>query len=136
MKGFNDKDKPIEISDVVGTVRESTVYEKPKGRLGLKDYINKDLSKSDNKLFTGFNDIIQDNAEFFANKLIDMVLKVRLNVKLEAKNIKDYNFEFGLVTGYADYKPNSKDPTKDKLTLSPAKFIPLHTVLCLSLIHI
>ncbi len=130
LKGFNDKDKPIEISDVVGTVRESTVYEKPKGRLGLKDYINKDLSKSDNKLFTGFNEIIQDNAEFFANKLIDMVLKVRLNVKLEAKNIKDYNFEFGLVTGYADYKPNSKDPTKDKLTLSPAKFIPLHTVLC------
>ena len=130
LKGFNEKDDPIEISDVDGTVRENTLYDKPTGRLGLKGYINQDLAKDDNKLFKGFTEIIDDNAEFFANKLIDMVLKVRLNTKLAAKDIADFNFEFALVTGYASYKAHRSDPTKDVLTLKPAKYIPLHTVLC------
>ena len=98
--------------------------------MGLKDYINADLARKDNKLFKGFNKIIQDNAEYFANSLIDMVLKVQLNTKLKAKDIGDYNFEFALVTGFADYKQNNKDASKDKLKLEKAKFIPLHTILC------
>ena len=40
-----------------------------------------------------------------------MVLKVQLNTKLKAKDIGDYNFEFALVTGFADYKQNNKDAT-------------------------
>ena len=130
LKGFNEKDDPIELTDVPGTVEQMTVYDKPKGRLGLKDFINKDLATLDNDLFTNFTDIINDNAEYFANKLIDMVLKVRLGSKLEAKNIADFNFEFALVTGFATYSPHRTDPTKDTLVLKPAKFIPLHTVLC------
>ena len=130
LKGFNEKNDPIEISDVDGTVRENTLYDKPTGRLGLKGYINQDLAKDNNKLFKGFTEIIDDNAEFFANKLIDMVLKVRLNTKLAAKDIADFNFEFALVTGFADYKQNNKDASKDKLKLEKAKFIPLHTILC------
>ena len=59
-----------------------------------------------------------------------MVLKVQLKTKLKAKDIGDYNFEFALVTGFADYKQNSKDEKLDKLKLEPAKFIPLHTILC------
>ena len=130
LKGFNEKNDPIELTDVPGTVDQITIYDKPSGRMGLKDYINADLAKKDNKLFEGFNKIIQDNAEYFANSLIDMVLKVQLNTKLSAKNIGDYNFEFALVTGFGDYKPNSKDAKKDALKLEKAKFIPLHTVLC------
>ena len=130
LKGFNEKDDPIELTDVPGTVDQLTVYDKPTGRMGLKDYINADLAKQDNKLFEGFNKIIQKNAEYFANSLIDMVLKVQLNTKLKAKDIGDYNFEFALVTGFADYKQNSKDEKLDKLKLEPAKFIPLHTILC------
>jgi len=130
LKGFNEKDDPIELTDVPGTVDQLTVYDKPKGRMGLKDYINADLAKQDNKLFQGFNKIIQKNAEYFANSLIDMVLKVQLNTKLKAKDIGDYNFEFALVTGFADYKQNNKDATKDVLKLEKAKFIPLHTILC------
>ena len=130
LKGINEKDDPIELTDVPGTVEQMTVYDKPKGRLGLKDFINKDLATLDNDLFTNFTDIINDNAEYFANKLIDMVLKVRLGSKLEAKNIADFNFEFALVTGFATYSPHRTDPTKDTLVLKPAKFIPLHTVLC------
>ena len=130
LKGFNEKDDPIELTDVPGTVDQLTVYDKPTGRMGLKDYINADLAKQDNKLFQGFNKIIQKNAEYFANSLIDMVLKVQLNTKLKAKDIGDYNFEFALVTGFADYKQNNKDATKDILKLEKAKFIPLHTILC------
>ena len=59
-----------------------------------------------------------------------MVLKVQLDTKLKAKDIGDYNFEFALVTGFADYKQNNKDATKDILKLEKAKFIPLHTILC------
>ena len=130
LKGFNDRNDPIEVSDVDGTVRENTLYDKPTGRVGLKGYINQDLAKDDNDLYKGFMEIIDDNGEFFANKLIDMVLKVRLNTKLEAKKISEFNFEFALVTGFASYKPHRSDPTKDVLTLKPAKYIPLHTVLC------
>ena len=130
LKGFNEKDDPIELTDVSGTVDQGTIYDKPTGRMGLKDYINADLSKKDNELFKGFNEIVQKNAEYFANSLIDMVLKVQLDTKLSAKNIGDYNFEFALVTGFADYKQNSKDEKKDKLKLEKAKFIPLHTILC------
>ena len=130
LKGVNEKDDPIELSDIPGTVDQGTVFDKPKGRMGLKDYINADLSKQDNELFKGFNEIVQKNAEYFANSLIDMVLKVQLNTKLKAKDIGDYNFEFALVTGFADYKQNNKDENKDVLKLEPAKFIPLHTILC------
>ena len=130
LKGFNEKDDPIELTDVPGTVDQGTIYDKPTGRMGLKDYINADLAKQDNKLFQGFNKIIQKNAEYFANSLIDMVLKVQLNTKLKAKDIGDYNFEFALVTGFADYKQNNKDENKDSLKLEKAKFIPLHTILC------
>ena len=124
------KDDPVELSDVVGTAEQLTVYDKPKGRMGLKDYINADLARVDNELFAGFSEIIDKKADFFADTLIDMVLKTQLNTKLKAKDIGDFNFEFALVTGFADYTPNKKDASKDKLTLRGATFIPLHTILC------
>ena len=130
LKGFNEKDDPVELSDVVGTAEQLTVYDKPTGRMGLKDYINKDLAKDDNKLFAGFSQIIDKKADFFADTLIDMVLKTQLNTKMKAKDIGDFNFEFALVTGFADYKPNNKDATKDQLRLRGAQYIPLHTILC------
>ena len=130
LKGFNNRDNPVELSDVVGTAEQLTVYDKPKGRMGLKDYINADLARVDNELFAGFSEIIDKKADFFADTLIDMVLKTQLNTKLKAKDIGDFNFEFALVTGFADYTPNKKDASKDKLTLRGATFIPLHTILC------
>ena len=130
LKGFNEKDDPVELSDVIGTAEQLTVYDKPTGRIGLKEYINKDLAKTNNKLFEGFTKIINKKSQLFADTLVDMVLKTQLKTKLEAKKIGDLNFEFALVTGFADYTPNKKDPSLDKLTLRPATFIPLHTILC------
>ena len=102
--------------------------ETKKGQVGLRDFINADLSKESNELYQGFNKLIQENAEFFANSLIDIVLKTQMQTKLKAKEIGDYFFEFALVTGYADYTPKKKGD--DILTLKPAKVIPQHTILC------
>lgn len=46
---------------------------------------------------------------------------------LQAKDIGGYNFEFALVTGYADYTASAKNP---KLNLNSAKVIPQHSILC------
>ena len=131
IKGFNKDDKPVDLSDIEGTVEGNTFFDATKkGEVGLRDYINADLAKNDNKLYQGFNNIIQDNAEYFADSLIDIVLKTKMQTKLKAKDIGNMFFEFALVTGYADYSPNKKDPSKDKLILKPAKVIPQHTILC------
>ena len=129
IKGFNDTNNPVDLSDVEGTIEGTTFFdETKKGQVGLRDFINADLSKESNELYQGFNKLIQENAEFFANSLIDIVLKTQMQTKLKAKEIGDYFFEFALVTGYADYTPKKKGD--DVLTLKPAKVIPQHTILC------
>ena len=45
-----------------------------------QDFINADLAE-DNELYKGFNKIIQENAEFFADSLID-ILKTKMQAKL------------------------------------------------------
>ena len=131
IKGFNRDDKPVDLSDIKGTVEGSTFFDATKkGEVGLRDYINNDLAKMDNGLYSGFNTIIQSNAEYFADSLIDIVLKTKMQTKLDAKKIGDYHFEFALVTGYADFTPNNKNPSQSKLILKSAKVIPQHTILC------
>jgi hypothetical protein len=131
IKGFNKDDTPVDLSDIEGTIEGNTFFDATKkGQVGLRDYINADLARNDNELYQGFNNIIQKNATYFADSLIDIVLKTKMQTKLQAKDIGDMSFEFALVTGYADYSPNKKDPSKDKLVLKPAKVIPQHTILC------
>ena len=130
IKGFNSNDRPVDLSDIDGTVEGTTFFDATKkGQMGLRDFINADLAREDNELYQGFNKIIQENAEFFADSLIDIVLKTKMQTKLQAKEIGDYFFEFALVTGYADYSPK-KDRSKDVLILKPAKVYPQHTILC------
>ena len=130
IKGFNSNDRPVNLSDVEGTVEGTSFFDATKkGQIGLRDFINADLAREDNELYQGFNKVIQENAEFFAESLIDIVLKTKMQTKLRAKEIGDYFFEFALVTGYADYSPK-KDRSKDVLILKPAKVYPQHTILC------
>ena len=130
IKGFNSNDRPVDLSDVAGTVEGTSFFDATKkGQMGLRDFINADLAREDNELYQGFNKVIQENAEFFAESLIDIVLKTKMQTKLQAKEIGDYFFEFALVTGYADYSPK-KDRSKDVLVLKPAKVYPQHTILC------
>ena len=131
IKGFNSDDKPVDLTDIEGTVEGTTFFDATKkGQVGLRDYINADLADPDNELYKGFNKIIQANAEYFADSLIDIVLKTKMQTKLEAKKIGDFHFEFALVTGYADFTYNKKNPELSKLYLRSAKVIPQHTILC------
>ena len=130
LKGFNENDDPIDLTDVDGTIDQATIYDAPKGRMGLRDYINRDLADPKNKLYKGFDDVLKKRAGHFASNLIDITLKTKMATKLVAKDLEDMHFEFALVTGFADYSPNKKDATKDKLILKPAKVIPQHSVLC------
>tara|TARA_E500000331_G_C17243615_1_gene708145 strand:- start:810 stop:2234 length:1425 start_codon:yes stop_codon:yes gene_type:complete len=127
IKGFNKSDEPVELSEVT----DSEMFDATKkGQTGLRDYINNDLSRPDNELYANMNEVIQDNAKFFAESLIDIVLKTQMQTKLKAKDIGGMHFEFALVTGYADFTQNKKDIGQSKLTLKPAAVIPQHTILC------
>lgn len=131
IKGYNSDDTPVDLSDIEGTVEGTTFFDATKkGKVGLRDYINNDLAEQDNKLYEGFNNIIQANAEFFATSLIDIVLKTKMQSKLDAKKIDGMFFEFALVTGYADFSPSKKNPNQSRLILKSAKVIPQHSILC------
>ena len=71
---------------------------------------------------------MNDNIDIFANGLIDIVLKTKMQAGLRAKDVGNYNFEFALVTGYADYTPRANG--KSTLNLNAAKVIPQHSILC------
>ena len=85
IKGFNSNDRPVDLSDVEGTIEGTSFFDATKkGQMGLRDFINADLAREDNELYKGFNKIIQENAEFFADSLIDIVLKTKMQTKLQA----------------------------------------------------
>ncbi len=126
LKGFNKNDEPVELSEVT----DSDMFDATKkGQTGLRDYINNDLARSDNELYTKMNAVIQENAKYFAESLIDIVLKTQMQTKLLAKDIGNMHFEFALVTGFADFT-QKKDIGDSKLQLKRASVIPQHTILC------
>ena len=127
LKGLNTDDEPVEVSEVTDPLLFDATK---KGTTGLRDYINSDLARPDNELYGNMNKVIQKNAKFFADSLIDIVLKTKMQTKLLAKNIGDKHFEFALVTGFADFTQNKKNIEDSKLILKPATVIPQHTILC------
>ena len=127
LKGSNKDDDPVEVSDVTDPLLFDATK---KGTIGLRSYINDDLARPDNELYGKMNAIIQKNAEFFADSLIDIVLKTKMQTKLLAKDIGNFHFEFCLVTGFADFTQDKKNVTNSKLKLKPATVIPQHTILC------
>jgi hypothetical protein len=129
LKGSNTNNSPVELSEIKGKLKgegPKSLFEEDRQN-GLRAFFNTDLARVDNELFGGFKKVLNDNIEIFANGLIDIVLKTKMQAGLRAKDIGGYNFEFALVTGYADYTPNVKNP---KLNLNPAKVIPQHSILC------
>ena len=105
LKGSNKDDKPVEVSEVTDPLLFDATK---KGTVGLRSYINDDLARPDNELYGKMNAIIQKNAEFFADSLIDIVLKTQMQTKLLSKNIGNFHFEFCLVTGFADFTQDKK----------------------------
>ena len=127
LKGSNKDDKPVEVSEVTDPLLFDATK---KGTVGLRSYINDDLARPDNELYGKMNAIIQKNAEFFADSLIDIVLKTQMQTKLLSKNIGNFHFEFCLVTGFADFTQAKDNIANSKLILKPATVIPQHTILC------
>ena len=129
LKGTNTNNNPVELSEVKGKLAgtgPNSLFEEDKQN-GLRAFFNKELAKVDNELFDGFKEVLNNNIQIFADGLIDIVLKTKMQAGLRAKDIGGYNFEFALVTGYADYTPSAKNP---KLNLNAAKVIPQHSILC------
>ena len=129
LKGSNTSSAPVELTEVKGKLvgsGENSLFEEDKQN-GLRAFFNRELAKTDNELFKGFKNVLSDNIDIFANGLIDIVLKTKMQAGLRAKDIGGYNFEFALVTGYADYTPSAKNP---RLNLNAAKVIPQHSILC------
>ena len=95
-------------------------------------FVNDDLAKPNNILYKLLIKHMQNEGELFANTLINLVLKVNLYDELAAnKKLKEYNFGFGLITGVGTVtKIKNTDPAEYKPTLSPGKWIELHTILC------
>lgn len=129
LKGTNTNNNPVELSKIKGKLAgtgPNSLFEEDKQN-GLRAFFNRELAKVDNELFDGFKKVLNDNIQIFADGLIDIVLKTKMQTGLRAKDIGGYNFEFALVTGYADYTPSAKNP---KLNLNAAKVIPQHSILC------
>lgn len=129
LKGTNTNNNPVELSEVKGKLAGTgpdSLFKEDKQN-GLRAFFNRELAKVDNELFDGFKKVLNDNIQIFADGLIDIVLKTKMQAGLRAKEIGGYNFEFALVTGYADYTPSAKNP---KLNLNAAKVIPQHSILC------
>ena len=125
LKGNNNTIQPIELSDIKGKLKgtgtESLDVETPDG---LRSFMNKELSDPDCELFKDFNTVLSKNVNIFAEGLIDIVLKTKMQTRLRAKEIGDYHFEFALVTGYADYSKRSGP------RLVAAAVVPQHSILC------
>ena len=107
-------------------------YNNEKAPDAMIKFVNEDLAKKNNILYKLLIEHMQNEGELFANTLINLVLKVNLYDELAAnKKLKDYNFGFGLITGVGTVTKIAKtDPAEYKTTLSPGKWIELHTILC------
>ena len=91
----------------------------------MRYFVNKKVSeKTNNKLWKAFIGIIDEGSDTLAENLINIILKTNLNSEIDAKNIKNKNFVFALVTAIGKV---TKD---DNVTISKAQIYPLKTTLC------
>lgn len=99
----------INIKDVSSISDDpSLVNSDSKAHNAMRDYVNKKLQSVGNTLnplYQGFLNIMDDHADLFAESLINLVLKSRLQDTLE--NLAQNKFEFVLVTGIGECKRGS-----------------------------
>ncbi len=125
LKGTNAKTDEI---DPELTEFPDSLFRPKAGIKGMRDFINNDLSDKNNELYKEFERVIAENAEPFAEGLIDIVLKTQMQTKLLAKDIGNMHFEFALVTGFADF--TLKKPLQSSvLNLNAASVKPQHSIL-------
>ena len=129
---FEAKNRDKKIFDK--TYIDTKGYYKAKG--GYKDpntndpksmryFVNRKLAEKDNKLYSAFLKVMNNNAQLFADSLLNLILKTKLYDKLDVKELQKYQFNFALVTGIAEVNEN-----KNTVNIYRASVLPLETTLC------
>ena len=102
-----------------GTLKEG--YDNPTA--GFKKWMNKEVGTGD--LFTQLVKVIEPHMEMFANSLINLVFKAKLNDKLNAnRDLDKYYFGFALATGVG------KHNKKTGPSIGKGQMFPQESVLC------
>ena len=91
----------------------------------MRYFVNRKLAEKDNKLYSAFLKVMNDNAQLFADSLLNLILKTKLYDELDVKELKKYQFNFALVTGIAEVNEN-----KNTVNIYRASVLPLETTLC------
>jgi len=91
----------------------------------MRYFVNRKLAEKDNKLYSSFLKVMNDNAQLFADSLLNLILKTKLYDKLDVKELQKYQFNFALVTGIAEVNEN-----KNTVNIYRASVLPLETTLC------
>lgn len=89
----------------------------------MRNFVNSKLAEPNNPLWKKFIGVMNNNAEVFADALINVILKKYLYKEVDAQTLKKYKFHFALVTGIGDI-------SKDTARVQESKVIPLKTTLC------
>jgi hypothetical protein len=89
----------------------------------MRNFVNAKLAEPNNRLWAKFIAVMNDNADEFADALINVILKKYLYKELDSKILKKYKFNFALVTGIGDI-------SKDSARIQIPSVIPLKTTLC------
>jgi len=89
----------------------------------MRNFVNAKLAESDNRLWNKFIQVMNDNADEFADALINVILKKYLYKEMDAKKLKTFKFDFSLVTGIGDI-------SKESARIQPPTIISLKTTLC------
>jgi hypothetical protein len=96
----------------------------PKDRkTGMRAFVNSELAKSNNNLWKGFNKVLNEYSNLFAESLINVTLKTKLNEEIENKELVKMRFGFALVTGVGFIK-------NGKISLGQGNAYDIHTILC------
>jgi hypothetical protein len=90
----------------------------------MRYFVNKKLSEKNNPLWKEIIKVMDDNADVFAESLINIILKIKLFDEIESKDIKKYKFDFSLITGIGDVS------SKGDVAIGKATILPLKTTLC------
>ena len=98
-------------------------YDNDKAPDAMRKFVNKELSKQNNILYSQLVQYMNSQAKIFANTLIDLVLKTQLYSELSSNvNLKNFSFGYALVTGIGELK-------KGLPVVSKGSAFDLHTIL-------
>jgi len=90
----------------------------------MRFFVNNKLSDKNSKLWGLYKEIVNKYAEVLAETLLNIILKTKLYDQLNAKKLKNKEFDFSLITGISDIT------SKGEVRISPANVTPLKTTLC------